>query len=359
MKDKILFIEDDPTIQTMARSYLEMAGWKVEIAGTAAEGRAAFERVPPDAVLLDVGLPDGSGFDLCRWMRERDNDGTPIIFITAQSDKKSRMRGFNAGGFDYVVKPFSWSELTARVGLHIKLRRATRDLELERARLRHELKARRDLTEMVARSLREPLTAVRDALQKLRRGGPTAEGESAGLIDESCRTSERMLMMINDVIDTDQLEQSALKAERAPVHIGLILDELYGKFTADKHADRIAFDNETPRDLEIETDLSLVVRVLAHLVSNAFRHGGGSVGVEAARDGKSGAVRFAVCDRGPGIAFSERKRIFENSARSGTGLRFCRIAAEALGGRLWVEGREGGGSRFLLELAAPVRAPTA
>jgi len=121
-KPLILVIEDEPAIADTVVYALETEGFATHWCTTGGDAWEAFRnRPPPAAIILDVGLPDVSGFDLCR--RIRTESEVPIIFLTARSDEIDRVVGLELGGDDYVVKPFSPRELSARV--RARLRRHT------------------------------------------------------------------------------------------------------------------------------------------------------------------------------------------------------------------------------------------
>jgi DNA-binding response OmpR family regulator len=110
---RILFVEDDEAIRETTRVALEDEGYLVDEATTGEEARRAFERNPPDCVLLDLMLPDVNGFDVCRSLRQRST--VPIIMVTARSDTFDVVAGLEAGADDYVTKPFQPKELAARI----------------------------------------------------------------------------------------------------------------------------------------------------------------------------------------------------------------------------------------------------
>jgi DNA-binding response OmpR family regulator len=110
----VLVVEDEPAISDVVRRYLTAAGFGVHVEERLDSGLAAVRRLRPAAVLLDVGLPDGDGTDICRTMREAD-DWTPVLFVTARDDEVEKVLGLELGADDYVTKPFSPRELVARV----------------------------------------------------------------------------------------------------------------------------------------------------------------------------------------------------------------------------------------------------
>ncbi len=113
MKPRILVVEDEPSILDNIVYSLETEGFDPHGVATGGEARAALERGPWALAVLDVGLPDALGFDLCKEIRRTSN--LPIIFLTARAGELDRVVGLEIGGDDYMVKPFSPRELSARV----------------------------------------------------------------------------------------------------------------------------------------------------------------------------------------------------------------------------------------------------
>jgi two-component system response regulator RegX3 len=121
----ILLVEDETSIQDPLADALGREGWQMEVAETAQQARDLAGSLKPDLILLDVMLPDGSGFDVCRDIRQ--SSAVPIIMLSARGEEADRIVGLELGADDYVVKPFSAREVVARV--RAVLRRSTADLE--------------------------------------------------------------------------------------------------------------------------------------------------------------------------------------------------------------------------------------
>jgi DNA-binding response OmpR family regulator len=111
----ILAIEDDWTVRMVLEHVLETAGHHVDVEAGVEGGRGALETGRYDLVLLDVNLPDGSGFDLLRAIREGELRDTPVLVLSGMRQEDAVVRGLKLGADDYVTKPFSPSELLARV----------------------------------------------------------------------------------------------------------------------------------------------------------------------------------------------------------------------------------------------------
>lgn len=114
----LLFIEDDPNIRTALRLSLEDEGYRVEEAPDGESGIRLFTQIRPDLVLLDLRLPDMSGFEVCRSLRRVST--VPIIIVTAQTDTHDLVVGLEAGADDYVTKPVNTKELAARIRASIR-----------------------------------------------------------------------------------------------------------------------------------------------------------------------------------------------------------------------------------------------
>jgi len=113
-RPKLLVVEDDPNIVELLSASLRFAGFDVTAATSGAEAVAAARESRPDLMVLDVMLPDLDGFEVIRRLRE-GGVRTPVVFLTARDATDDKIRGLTLGGDDYVTKPFSLEELTARI----------------------------------------------------------------------------------------------------------------------------------------------------------------------------------------------------------------------------------------------------
>lgn len=123
MAYRIFIVDDEPALQNMVKEILTQAGYKVDAALSCAQALERFPTAAPDAVLLDVMLPDGDGFSLFGKLREiRD---VPVLFLSARDEDEARLRGLGLGADDYITKPFLPQELLLR--LRAVLRRVYRE----------------------------------------------------------------------------------------------------------------------------------------------------------------------------------------------------------------------------------------
>jgi two-component system response regulator MprA len=129
----ILVVEDDDELRGVLVRGLREEGFSIDAVATGADLLGRVERNLPDAFVIDVGLPDSDGRDVCQALRARGIE-TPVLFLTARDALVDRIAGFDAGGDDYLAKPFAFVELTAR--LHALIRRSGHDGALEAVGLR-------------------------------------------------------------------------------------------------------------------------------------------------------------------------------------------------------------------------------
>ncbi|MEG3147943.1 EAL domain-containing protein [Sphingomonas sp. RT2P30] len=193
-QETILIVDDNPVNIGVVVDHLEAHGYKVLVAlgGYEALERAAF--ATPDLILLDVMMPDLDGLETCRRLKQQEVTGDiPVIFMTALNDVASKVAAFDAGGVDYVSKPFQVEELLARVRTHIALRRARTALNEQNQQLEKEVSAR-ETAEL----------ALRDSEQRHRRLFETA-GDGILVIDcedgTVCDLNARCAAMLGTDVD--------------------------------------------------------------------------------------------------------------------------------------------------------------
>ncbi|MFJ9779642.1 response regulator transcription factor [Amycolatopsis sp. NPDC101161] len=112
--NRLLVVDDEPTVRELLSAALRFAGFRVTSAATAREAVAAATEEPPDLVLLDVMLPDLDGFEVVRLLREQHRP-VPVLFLTARDGQADKVTGLSLGADDYVTKPFDLAELIARI----------------------------------------------------------------------------------------------------------------------------------------------------------------------------------------------------------------------------------------------------
>lgn len=160
---KILVVDDDDTTAELLETKLSALGYDVTIALTAEEGLAADGRVRPHLILLDVVLPEMSGFEACRKLIENHKGRyVPIILVTGMDDVNAKIRGLESGAYDYVTKPYDAQELLARVRSALRTKRLYDELKATREKLTEaeKLAAMGQMAIMLHHEINNPLQAI-------------------------------------------------------------------------------------------------------------------------------------------------------------------------------------------------------
>jgi CheY-like chemotaxis protein len=177
-QQEILAVDDNPLSLQLLKNILKKAGYHVRPAHNGTLALRAVQSKRPDLILLDVKMPDMDGYEICRRLKsDEKNRDIPVIFISGLGETTQRVQGFNAGGVDYIAKPFEPEEVLARVKTHLRLRELTEQLEKKINKRTEELLNvnQKLMQEIIERKRAEEALRKREALlnmtQKLSRVG--------------------------------------------------------------------------------------------------------------------------------------------------------------------------------------------
>lgn len=160
--DKILVVDDSDDNITLLVDILSGAGYKTSTANNGEDALKYVHNQPPALILLDINMPGMDGFEVCQRLKADENTRLiPIIFISASNDNETITRGFRAGGVDFIGRSFYRDEICARVRIHLGLRQLQRNLEEQNARLRNEIKERKQ-AELEAEHKEDLIRAMMD-----------------------------------------------------------------------------------------------------------------------------------------------------------------------------------------------------
>jgi len=364
MAHLILVVEDDDGIRGYCKTALESVGFEVQTCATAVEARRLYVGRRPDLAVLDIGLPDGNGLELMReWQKLPGAAPPPILFLTAREDMKTRLECFQSGAQDYVSKPFAVEELLARVKVHLQVKKSQDDLQKRNYELELINRARQDMTDMIVHDLKAPLTSIQGTLELIQQHGLISENEYASLVTNAGSATDFMLLMLNDILDLSRTQQTKLKVESRKIDVTVLFAKLRELFAGRCRSRGVTLKTSAEKGAALTSDQNLVYRVMANLIANALKASRQGQEVELSYARVGAKARLSVADRGAGVPDSDKQTIFDKyttTGRSrasidtgtGLGLSFCRMAAGALGGRVWVEDRDGGGSVFVFDIPA-------
>jgi two-component system, sensor histidine kinase and response regulator len=356
----VLVVDDEPKNVELLTDLLESRNYRVCQAADGEQGLALARAQLPDVVLLDVMMPRLNGFEVCRRLKaEQKTAMIPVLMVTALDARQDRIAGIDAGANDFIHKPIDSADLMLRVRnaaatRHLHDRLATQLRQLQ------ELESARDtLTHMIVHDLRSPLTGLRaylDLLQMAADGNP----EVMEYVAEGQKIAGRLTEMISQVLDVSRMESGQMPLSVKETDLSQVLPAAVA--TLGPPPSGITLEYEIPqKPVSIHCDPDLIGRVVVNLVGNAFKFTPRGGQVTLGLVGDADRVRITVTDTGPGIPPEFQGKVFEkfgqaplgqsSSSRStGLGLTFCKLAVEAHGGRIGLEGPKGGGARFWVEL---------
>jgi signal transduction histidine kinase len=348
----VLIVDDQESNIRMVSALLTRSGYRVLAARNGGDALDLAANGSPDVVLLDMKMPGMDGFEVLNRLRaEASTKDLPVIFLTADNDREHLIHAFAAGAIDYITKPFVAEELLARVLTHVELKKS-RDL-LQRFALE-----KQRMAELVAHDLRNYFANIMFSIEMLIAAGTCAEAEQR--LAESIRNSADSGMLFLQAF-LEQQEHQVRGATIEPLPVRQLLREVVDLLSHKAKSKGITLEL-IEHETVIVTGLRVgIAHVLQNLVTNAIKYSphNSQIDITALKHGKSG--RMQVMDRGPGINEEDRARLFQRFVRlsstptsgevaTGLGLALAMQQARAMGGNLWYEPRDGGGSIFTLEL---------
>ncbi|MDA3874966.1 MAG: hybrid sensor histidine kinase/response regulator [Kiritimatiellae bacterium] len=352
---RILVVDDNPTNIDVLFTYLSEEGYEVLVAE---DGVTALERlsfVKPDLILLDIMMPHMDGFDVCRQLQaDPETQDIPVIFITALGSVEDKVAGFQAGGVDYVTKPFQNEEILARIRNHMELRKMRRNLQIQNEQLRSQNEALDAYARTVAHDLKNPLNLILN-FSRFIEEEQVLTGVPEQDLKRIIESAEQMNHIIQDLLLLAQMRKEDL--DLVEVDMQSVVQQSLDRLHLDigrNHA-QVIVPESWPNPMGVS---SWIQAVWVNYISNAIKYGGEPPKVhlywEEIPD-RPDYLRYGVQDNGPGVDPEKQHRIFkeftrvggEKSEGHGIGLSIVRRVIIRLGGEVEMENvSPGTGSRF-------------
>ncbi len=357
-------VDDDRVNLRVLGAILRSEGYLLAGASSGEQALNTYALFHPDVVLLDVMLPGIDGFETCRRLRQTyGDDCAPVIFITAKSASDNVVEGFEAGGADYLPKPFKPSEVLARIHLHLQNQIFTEQQKLLLGQLSAANAAKNKFLGMAAHDLRNPLAVILGFSELLSEGsvGPLA-AEQLELISKIHQASEAMLDLVNELLDVAVIEAGELKLRPVPCNLTALVKECASLRNIDATKKKTQIVLCTPPAPPWATvDSAKMKQVVDNLISNAVKYSPPGSLVTVTIQGDERNCGFSVRDQGPGIPDNERDRLFRDFGRlsvrptggeqsTGLGLAICRKIVDAHRGTITAENLHGRGCEFRVAL---------
>lgn len=357
---KILIVDD--VMSNVLLLKVLLTNEKFAIA-TASNGRQALEQVEkenPDLVLLDVMMPDMSGFEVAQHLKSNPNTADiPIIFLTALNSTADIVKGFQVGANDFISKPFNKEELIIRVTHQISLVAAKRLILSKTEELQRTIAGRDKLYSVIAHDLRSPMGSIKMVLNMLILNLPSEKigAEMYELLTMANQTTEDVFSLLDDLLKWTKSQIGKLNVVYQDVDLVEVTDGVIEIFSMVASLKKIRIREMKPEKMMVNADIDMLKTVVRNLLSNAIKFSKENSEVLVKMEEVDGMAVVSVQDYGCGISEEGQKKLLHtdthfstfgtnNEEGSGLGLLLCKDFVVKNGGKLWFTSKEGEGSIF-------------
>jgi two-component system sensor histidine kinase/response regulator len=385
VKGDILIVDDTPNNIHLLDKMLGENGYKVRKVISGERALKAVSILPPDLILLDVKMPGMDGYEVCHSLKKQeDTAGIPIIFISALDDVFDKVKGFEAGGADYIIKPFEPREVLVRVEAQLKMRRlqqqllcANERLSAQNAQLTQEIKGRQQaeaslkvFMHAVSHDLRNPVTGMSMVLQTYLKEQPAGHQRVAGendvvidrlSFDRIVQSCSRQLKLINSLIEMQQHEILGVPLDLQSISLYTLTCSILSEWEPMLAKRQVVLKHQIAPDVpNVCADIDQLWRVFENLIGNALKYNqpGFTLTIDASLDRES-YLCCTVADNGVGIKPQQLASLFDLYVRGsgvkrtsgvGLGLYISKQIVAAHGGEIGVESELGKGTVFWFTL---------
>lgn len=361
---KILIVDDVISNVLLLKVLLTNQGYQI---ATATNGTQALEMTAtesPDLILLDVMMPDISGFEVAVQLKaSEDYNEIPIIFLTALNSTADIVKGFKMGANDFITKPFNKEELIIRVTHQISLIAAKRIITQQTEELRNTIMGRDKLYSVIAHDLRGPMGSIKMVLNMLILNIPaSAIGEEMiEMLRMANQTTEDVFSLLDNLLKWTKSQIGKLNVVYQDFDLKDVAESVIDISSSIAQLKDISFTLIAPEKVDVHADIDMMKTVMRNLISNAIKYSnkGSMITVTIENNNNLGIVR--VKDSGCGIKEEDQAKLLhmdthfttfgtDNEEGSGLGLLLCRDFVEKNGGKLWFESIPGEGSEFFFSV---------
>ena len=358
-KPKVLVVDDSEFELQLVDFILQEKNYQTVLAGNGTDALIILETLTPDLILLDIMLPDFDGFEVCKKLKTIDKlKDIPVIFFTSLSNIDDIVKGFEAGGVDYVTKPFNTDELLVRIKTHLDLINSKRKIELQARELSQANALKDKMFSVISHDLRSPVSSIKLALDFISKGlvKPTDELFNE-TIEGLVKTTDEAYILLENLLGWAKSQSNILTVYPESLDLKPLASSIAGLLKLTSENKKISIENNIPEGITVFADMQMIQSVLRNLLSNAlkFTPENGSIEMNALE--MNTEVIISIKDSGVGISEPSLKRIFDQDqpvktlgtnkeSGSGLGLILCKDFVEKNGGKIWVESEKGKGSTF-------------
>jgi two-component system sensor histidine kinase/response regulator len=369
--DFLILVVDDSKQNVLLLSHvLQSEGFRVEKSYDGDEALKKIEEVVPDLILLDIMMPKMSGLEVGNALRMSEHKDIPIIFLSSSNESVDKVKAFEAGGLDFVNKPFDKDELISRVRNHLMLKvlkeeteeqlkiLKEREIELSEANQK-----KHKLMRMLSHDFKNPLSGIMGLITILLEDDSLEEDERTEMLELIKSGSEKLLELVKDLLDKEIVGSDFGTLNLEETDIVAFANEVVQNNRAKAALKKIKMNFMSDWDeLMLNIDRDKMYYTLNTLISNAvkFTISEGQVSVQLTRS-KQGSLIVKVKDNGIGIPNSMLPNFLISSHKDqaknpkgilgiGLGLEEVQSYVDAHEGIIWVESEENKGTTFFIEL---------
>ena len=365
---RVLVIDDDKNILRFIENNLKIHNFDVVAVNNGIDGIQLIDIGEEfDLIILDLIMPEFSGYDIARHIRDSYSlMELPILILTSKNNVQDIVKGFDCGANDYLAKPFNLQELLARTKTLVKLKQISK----ANTNLIEAIDLKNQFINMTIHDLRNPLSVIKSVLELF-----TLElelkNENKELLDLALSSSNLMLNLVNELLEAAKIESGKLSLNTENLDLHLILNECIDsfKYNLEKKNQIIEFIPDEHYNFVISADRTRLKEIIDNLLSNAIKYSplNSKIIVSTTHRVQNSFlfVQLKVKDFGPGLSKSDMSKIFNSFQRltpkptggepsTGLGLSIVKKLVEYHNGRIWVESEEGKGCEFIVEF--PVKA---
>lgn len=360
----VLVVDDNPKNVQIIALLLRELKYKIIISVNGKSAVDLVERARPDLILMDVMMPGMDGFEACQIIKTKpENANIPVIFLTAMSEKVNIVKGFEAGGVDYITKPFNKEELISRIKTHLELKFARDEMHQMTNHL-VELNSIKDkMFSVIGHDLRSPLGSIKMTLDFLKSdtGQQYKIEDFRNSVNILAQTTDEVFGLLENLLGWAKSQSGNLSVVPEEINVRDLVHSVYllhkGSFTHKK----LSFENNVANSSMVCADMNMLKTVLRNLLSNAIKYTpeGGTISIGTTELNEH--THIIVTDNGVGIPPENLTRLFDQKQHlttygtnkesgSGLGLILCQSFVKSNNGQLMVESKQGKGSSFIIEL---------
>lgn len=359
--NKILIVDDVMSNVLLLKVILKNEKYKIVTANNGMEALSQVKVEKPDLILLDVMMPDLSGFEVCeRLKKDKETAEIPIMFLTSLNNTSDIVKGFQVGANDFLSKPFNREELLIRVRHQISLITARRIISIQNEELKRTISARDKLYSVIAHDLRSPIGSVKMVLNMLLINIPPEKvgDELYDLLNTANKTTEEVFSLLDNLLKWTKSQTGRLNVVYQDINIIDTIQGVVQVYIASAGLKNIKIIHEMPEKVMAHCDIDMIKTVIRNFMSNALKFSPNDTTVTVKIEELGGEfVQVSVQDQGCGIDDEGQKKLLHedthystfglnNEEGSGLGLLLCKDFVIKNGGKLWFETEKGKGSTF-------------